>query len=317
MRAHKHPKHTQIPLLLLALVGAGFIFFLLSQNDKTALPPNPAQATLPDPQPEPSVPIVEPIVASASYHLLTTTSTTPGAELTKEVGSKNVAFTLALNRLDVKHIPAQAVLVIPDSFDDTSIYSPLPSTIAAAMSVPKLLVVSQKVQAFGAYEYGTLVRWGTVSTGKQSTPTPSMLYNTNWKGKLVTSNIDEEWIMPWYFNLDNDEGVSIHQFDLPGYPASHACIRLSEEDAIWFYDWAEQWILAPDGQTKLADGTPVIVYGEYAYGKTAPWKKLAEDPHAIDISQDEAEQIVQKYLSDIQSRIEKRNKILNPSTQAQ
>jgi len=37
--------------------------------------------------------------------------------------------------------------------------------------------------------------------------------------------------------------VSFHKFDLPGYPASHGCVRLPEEDAKWIYDWADHWTL--------------------------------------------------------------------------
>lgn len=314
MKSRKHKKSATIILVCVFAVGIGL--FVLYRN-KASIPTNPAQATIPTPDTVPTS-VTEPLTPSTStptYHVLATTTSAPGAELAKEVGMKNVPFTLALNRLDVKHIPQDAKLIIPDSFADTDIYAPFPTEIAAASDIPKLFIVSKRVQAFAAYENGKRVRWGTVSTGKSTTPTPSRLYATNWKGKLVTSTLEDAYQLPWYFNLDSLEGISMHQFDLPGYPASHSCIRLSEEDAMWIYEWAEQWVLAADGQTMLANGTPVIIFGDYAYGKTAPWKKLAEDPTATTLSTDELRDIVEKYHTEIQERAAEREQVLHPSAQ--
>jgi lipoprotein-anchoring transpeptidase ErfK/SrfK len=162
---------------------------------------------------------------------------------------------LALNRLDEQHMDKGKTVVIPDSFDDQEAFESFPLTIPALKEVPKIMLVSQRLQAFALYENGDRIRSGPVSTGKKSTPSPSKLYFTNWKGKLVTSSIDDEWIMPWYFNLDNKLGVSMHQYDLPGYPASHACIRMYEWDAKFIYDWADQWKVSDDGESVLAHGT--------------------------------------------------------------
>ncbi|MBP6904916.1 MAG: L,D-transpeptidase [Candidatus Pacebacteria bacterium] len=310
-------KKQRMTMVLVIIFGIG-AWFYASYRNNIAVAPNPALATIPVPEnPSPAEPITEPIAPTKgpSYHLLTTTTSTPGAELAKEVGMENVDFTLALNRLDVKHIPKDAVLVIPESFDDLDMYAPFPERIEAASSIPKLFIVSNRVQAFAAYENGTRVRWGAVSTGKKATATPSRLYSTNWKGKLVISTLEDAWVLPWYFNLDSMEGISMHQFDLPGYPASHSCIRLSEADAMWFYDWAQEWVLSPDGNTRLAHGTPVIIYGEYGYGKTAPWKKLAEDPTATTLSESELKDIVETYLPEIQIRATEREAILNPTVQ--
>ena len=94
--------------------------------------------------------------------------------------------------------------------------------------------------AFGIYEYGNLVKCGPVSSGKKAAPTPAGKYHTNWKKDVKVSTIDPEWIMPWYFNIENKQGIAFHKYELPGYPASHACIRLHEADAIWIYNWADK-----------------------------------------------------------------------------
>ncbi|RPI72970.1 MAG: hypothetical protein EHM47_07060, partial [Ignavibacteriales bacterium] len=110
-------------------------------------------------------------------------------------------------------------------------YSPFPKHAEILDSVKKILIYSYPIQAFAAYEFGTLVRWGPTSLGKRSTPTPTGLFHTNWKAKRTISTVDSTWVLPWAFNLDNFAGVSIHQFDLPGYPASHACARMLDTDA--------------------------------------------------------------------------------------
>jgi hypothetical protein len=242
--------------------------------------------------------------AKLTYHRYTVTTTDPKKEIVELFGD-NLTLVLDINRIDVSHIRKGAVLMVPDDFSDPAIFAPFPEVLSSAYIVPKLMVVSQQMQAFGVYEYGMLVRWGPVSTGKALTPTPSRLYFTNWKGLSVTSTVDDAWVMPWYFNLENKLGVSMHQYELPGYPASHACVRLLEDDAIWLYHWADQWKLSPNGETIQAYGTPVIIFGAYEYKNIAPWKHLVETPNNASIDQESMEKVLTRYLPEILRKIEK------------
>ena len=81
--------------------------------------------------------------------------------------------------------------------------------------------------------------------------------------------------MEWYFNFENERGLAFHQYELPGRPASHACIRLLRRDAIWLYEWGEGWKLTPDERTVVEFGTPVLVLGAYNFGAPPPWTDLA------------------------------------------
>src|SRR4029450_14166036 len=144
----------------------------------------------------------------------------------------------------------------------------------AAEAPPKAILVHQPMQAFAAYEQGRLVRWGPVSTGRKETPTPDGAFNLTWRARSRRSTDNEDWLLEWYFNFVNARGVSFHLFDLPGYPASHACVRLLLRDAQWLYACVEQWTL--DERRKLAaPGTPVFILGVYPYGAPPPW--LAPD----------------------------------------
>jgi hypothetical protein len=221
-------------------------------------------------------------------------------ELESRLGKDVFAAMLKMNRIDKRHIHAGDSLVIPDASADLMSIAPFPTHLENARKIPKLVLVSRRVQAFGAYESGRLVRWGPTSTGKKSTPTPAGLYHANWKAKQRRSSVNQSWILPWCFNLDDTAGISFHQFDLPGYPASHGCVRLLEEDAKWVYDWADQWTLSKIDQSILAFGTPVVIFGDYKYGESPLWKRLADDPAATAISPAETESALNQHLATIE-----------------
>jgi lipoprotein-anchoring transpeptidase ErfK/SrfK len=221
-------------------------------------------------------------------------------QLRSEIGEEKMAALLRLNRLDAQHLRAGVTLVIPEQVDELTAFSPFPHQVETVREIPKLVLVSLRVQAFGAYEFGRLVRWGPTSSGKKATPTPAGLYHTNWKSKATRSSVNKDWLLPWYFNLDNKQGISFHQYDLPGYPASHGCLRLLADDAAWIYGWADQWTLSADHRRVEAYGTPVIVFGKYDYGKQAPWKHLATDHNAASVTGSELEEAIRPDLPIIQ-----------------
>ena len=206
--------------------------------------------------------------------------------LERRLGPEAFGVVLRLNRLDLAHARQGDTLVVPASFDWARL-SPFPDTLPAAGVPSRLLVVSARVQAFGAYEAGRLVRWGPTSTGRQEKPTPPGLYHANWRQRTRVSTFNDEWILHWYVNLSNFDGISLHQYELPGRPASHACVRLLEDDAEWLYHWVDTWKLVPGDRRKVLEhGTPVVVLDEYAFGQRRPWKRLPEDPQATAIAAD-------------------------------
>lgn len=224
------------------------------------------------------------------------------AALADSLGAAGMHLVLRVNRLDLAHVRKGDSLIVPGLIDagdtlaaDSLACSPFPPALAAADSVPKLLLIANRVQAFAGYEYGQLVRWGPTSTGRRDMPTPVGLYHVNWQDKERTSTFNDEWLLRWCSNLDNVLGTSIHEYALPGRPASHSCVRLLEADARWFYHWAEQWQLSADGREVLVPGTPVVVFGEYAFGQRPPWKLLPEEPAAATLSAAEMDSALGLY----------------------
>lgn len=88
--------------------------------------------------------------------------------------------------------------------------------------------------------------------------------------------------MEWYFNFHNTRGLALHQYTLPGYPASHACIRLLERDAVWIYGWGEGWTLDRRGQIAKR-GTPLLIRGQYTFDGPPPWRSLERLALGIDL----------------------------------
>lgn len=220
--------------------------------------------------------------------------------LRDSLGPRALLEVLKVNRIDFDHVRAGDSLVIPDGLRemraaDSLRHSPFPLAVPAIASLPQLVLVSLRVQAFGAYGHGKLLRWGPVSSGRREMPTPVGSYHVNWKDKERVSTENEEWLLTWCMNLDNLSGLSLHKYGMPGYAASHACVRMLEEDARWLYGWVEQWRLTADSTAVLRPGTPVVIYGKYAYGRRRPWRRLPEDPNAVTILPGEIEGVLATY----------------------
>src|SRR2546423_9580472 len=96
-------------------------------------------------------------------------------------------------------------------------------------------------------------------------PTPRGLYYTNWKSRERTSSIDSLWQLKWVVNLESREGISVHQYGLPGRPASHSCVRLAEDDAAWLYPWVARWRGAGRPRPLPPPRTPGAALVAYAF----------------------------------------------------
>ena len=178
-----------------------------------------------------------------------------------------------LNRADLDHLHRLPAVVVPDVWlDDELAYSPMPRRYPSGASYRRLVLVYQPAQIFGAYEYGALVRWGPISTGRRTDPTPSGLFYLNWRKRSHISTIDPEWIMDWAFNFENRTGLAFHEQTLPGQPASHGCVRLLGDDAQWLFEWGDPWTLDATGTRVLKLGTPVLVIGEYDFAAAPSWR---------------------------------------------
>ena len=210
-----------------------------------------------------------------------------------------IEIVTAINRTDKKNLAKLDSIVIPSDFSgDVVYYLPFPLEINYLADVSKVLLFSYPTQTFAAYENGVLVYSGPTNMGRKKDKTPTGLFYTNWKAEETTSTFNDEWDLKWNFNIENKLGVGFHEYELPGYAASHSCLRLLEKDAKFLYDWADQWVLA-DKETVKVKGTPVIVFGSYDFDEPKPWLQLVKNSKSLDISIAEVEKQTAPFLKAI------------------
>jgi hypothetical protein len=221
-----------------------------------------------------------------------------------ELGRMRAPLVEMLNRTQLQNHNVGDTLVIPSRFElDFRAYSPFPLYYEGGRDFDKLFIIDKSVQAFAAYSYGELQRWGLVNTGAEGSRTPNGRFNFNWKEEYRVSTLSppgEEWEMYWMFNFHEARGIHIHQYSMPtGGPRSHGCVRLVDADARWIYNWADGWTVA-NGRTDVGSlnsriieqGTTVLVLGDDPEGKPQPFHfgeraplmrsvELPADPYAV------------------------------------
>ena len=127
------------------------------------------------------------------------------------------------------------------------------------------IVVSLPLQRAYVYRAGTLIGVSTVSTGRAGYDTPVGSFNILQKNRDHRSNLYDDAPMPFMQRLTWD-GVALHSGQIPGYPASHGCIRLPDGFARRLFAVTELGAavhvtdLAPAPQAALAAVRDLNVY---------------------------------------------------------
>lgn len=90
---------------------------------------------------------------------------------------------------------------------------------------PVVIVVSLPEQMAYVYRNGIRIGVSTISSGKKGNETPTGVFTILQKRKEHYSNLYNNAPMPYMQRLTWD-GIALHAGKLPGYPASHGCVRL-------------------------------------------------------------------------------------------
>ncbi|MBU3078445.1 L,D-transpeptidase [Sphingomonas quercus] len=90
---------------------------------------------------------------------------------------------------------------------------------------PMMIVVSLAKQRAYIYRNGVIIGVSTISSGKAGKATPTGVFTILQKKVDHKSNLYNDAPMPYMQRLTWD-GIAMHAGNLPGYPASHGCIRL-------------------------------------------------------------------------------------------
>lgn len=141
---------------------------------------------------------------------------------------------LRVNRIDARHLTPGRSVLVPIAMGLADRYVPVPMMLPEDGG--RRIVVYLDEQYFGAYEHGRLVFWGPVSTGRKGHGTPVGKYRIEYRQKDKKSIKYDGAPMPYALNL-SWTGYFLHEQALPGYPASHGCVRLLMDDAKRLFYW--------------------------------------------------------------------------------
>lgn len=134
------------------------------------------------------------------------------------------------------------------------------------------IVISLPQQRLFAYQDGQLIAVSTVSTGSDGRETPVGEFTILQKKTFHRSNLYSNAPMPYMQRLTWD-GIALHAGHLPGYPASHGCIRLPKAFARQLYE-----ITAMGGQVSVVDD---YIYDAPASGVADPAPVLIADANRL------------------------------------
>jgi hypothetical protein len=115
----------------------------------------------------------------------------------------------------------------------------------AASTGPLFLVIDLTRQRVLLYRGGVPIAASTISSGSEGRETPTGVFTILQKEVVHRSRTYDDAPMPYMQRLTS-KGVAMHGGNLPGYAASHGCIRLPKDFAKLLY-----------GVTEL--GTPVMI----------------------------------------------------------
>lgn len=172
-----------------------------------------------------------------------------------------------INRMNIRLKPGM-VIAVPKNIERLTIYDVAPFPRYIQSDGEKTIYVSQKNLAWGAYdEQGALLWWGPISSGigkcseHNGCATPIGSFRVIRKQDIdcvstaFPKGSDGESggaLMPYCMHFFM--GYALHgSYEVPGYRASHGCVRLFIEDARWLN---EEFIDLPGNGMK---GTRVII----------------------------------------------------------
>jgi hypothetical protein len=133
-------------------------------------------------------------------------------------------------------------------------------------SGPLLIIVSIPDQLVHVYRNGIRVAASTCSTGKPGHGTPTGVFKILQKDKHHKSSTYSNAPMP-NMNRLTWSGIALHAGKLPGYPASHGCVRLPLQFSEMLFGITKLGmtvVLADEHSQPASVVHPGLVLGEYA-----------------------------------------------------
>jgi len=110
------------------------------------------------------------------------------------------------------------------------------------LNASKSITINLSTQKLYAKSNGKVIFSGNISSGIKGHRTPNGIFRVLEKDRYHVSNRYPKPYggakMPYMLRLTNS-GIALHQGYLPGYPASHGCIRVTKSTAKRLWRWAK------------------------------------------------------------------------------
>jgi lipoprotein-anchoring transpeptidase ErfK/SrfK len=142
---------------------------------------------------------------------------------------------------------------------------------------PLIIAISIEKQNMRIYDANGFFAETPVSTGMRGHPTPMGVFSIIQKHKFHRSNIYSGAPMPFMQRI-TWSGVAMHAGVLPGYPASHGCIRMPMAFATKMWGWTKMGarvVVTPGEMTPASFSHPLL-----ATQKIVPQPIAADEPNA-------------------------------------
>jgi lipoprotein-anchoring transpeptidase ErfK/SrfK len=151
----------------------------------------------------------------------------------------------------------------------------VPGKESAKPQGPLIIAISIERQSLKIYDANGLFAEAPISTGMKGHPTPMGVFSVIQKHKLHHSNIYSGAPMPFMQRI-TWSGVAMHAGVLPGYPASHGCIRMPMAFAVKMWNWTRMGarvVVTPGEMTPASFSHPLL-----ASQKAVPQPAAASEP---------------------------------------
>lgn len=156
---------------------------------------------------------------------------------------------------------------------------------------PLLLIIAIADQRISLYDNGALIARSSVSSGVRNHPTPLGVFSVISKSRFHRSNIYSNAPMP-YMQRITWSGIALHAGDLPGYPASHGCIRLTHDFAVRLFHLTKRGtrvIIAHDDIQPTEISNPRLFVPKPKVALASPQSDTAAQPGGSTITADATE----------------------------
>ena len=187
--------------------------------------------------------------------------------------------------LRVAHIAfaSLAALIAAHDLADAAKLRNEQSVVSRPVGEPIMAIVSLRDQQIAVYDDKGWIMRAPVSSGQKGRETPAGVFSVLQKDAEHYSNMYDDAYMPHMQRL-TWSGIALHGGALPGYPASHGCIRMP-------YDFAERLfhatrlgmrlIVAPGNAVPVAIDHPALFQPKIGAAAAAASAAAAEADEAV------------------------------------